>query len=257
MAHDPDVPVFRIGGLAVADLDMAGLITSIRRFLWRGSSAPGTYVAFCSAHGVVEAARDPRVFEAHERSWLTVADGRPLFWFGRLRGCRAVRQIPGIESVQAICRAGVAEGWRHYFLGGAPGVAQALAEQMARDAPGLQVVGCDTPPFRAMSNEEIASMRERVRASGAQILWVGLGAPKQELFMAVHAEHLPGVIAMGVGAAFDVNIGRQRRAPRALQVVGLEWAFRLSQEPSRLWPRYAVIVPRFLQIAFGSLLHRA
>lgn len=254
MAHDPDVATFRIGGLTVADLDMKGLIASVRRYLGRGPGAPGTYVAFCGAHGVVESDRDPAVRRAHEDAWLIVADGRPLFWFGRLRGCRTLRQVPGIESVEAVCRGGLSDGWTHYFLGGAPGIAERLADTMAGRAPGLRVVGCETPPFRPLTADEIDAMRGRIRASGARILWIGLGAPKQELFMAEHAAHLPGVIAMGVGAAFDVNVGRIRRAPRPIRLIGLEWAFRLAQEPRRLWSRYAVIVPRFIDIAAGTLV---
>ena len=254
MAHDPAVRVFRVGGIPVADLDMAGLVASIRRYLAQGPAAPGAHVAFCGAHGVVEAERDDRVRDAHEAAWLTVADSRPMFWIGRLRGCRALRQVPGIESVETVCRAGVEEGWRHYFLGGGPGVAQRLADEMTRRVPGLQVAGVETPPFRTLGPAEKDVMRTRIRRSGAHVLWVGLGAPKQELFMAEHAPFLPGIIAMGVGAAFDVNTGRVPRAPRALQLMGLEWAYRLSREPRRLWPRYATVVPRFLQIAAASLI---
>ncbi len=211
-------------------------------------------MAFCGAHGIVESQKDPRVLKAHEEAWLTVADGRPLFWLGRLRGRRKVGQVPGIESVETLCRAGVEAGWQHYFLGGGPGVAQNLADEMSRRVPGLRVAGCDTPPFRPLTPGEVEDMRARIRDAGTQIVWIGLGAPKQELFMAEHAAHLPGMISMGVGAAFDVNTGRVQRAPRMLQFIGLEWAFRLACEPKRLWSRYSVVVPRFLQIAAGSLL---
>lgn len=253
MGHDPDVATFRIGGLTIADLDMTGLVASVRRYIGQGAGAAGAYVAFCGAHGVVESDLDPRVRDAHQNAWLVVADGRPLFWFGRLRGYRTVRQVPGIESIEAVCRAGLPDGWAHYFLGGAPGVAELLADTMADRVPGLRVAGCETPPFRALSGDEIEAMRARIRASGAQVLWIGLGAPKQELFMAEHAVHLPGTIAMGVGAAFDVNTGRVRRAPRAFRVLGLEWAFRLALEPRRLWSRYSVVVPRFVEIAVATL----
>ncbi len=256
MAHDPDVEVFEVGGVPVAALDMAGLVASIGRFVARGPAAPGSFVAFCGAHGVVESQKDPRVRQAHRDAWLTVADGRPLFWIGRLMGFRAVRQVPGIESVEAVCRGGVAAGWTHYFLGGGEGVAERLAAEMSRRVPGLAVAGCETPPFRPLSAGEVEAMRERIRSSGAQVLWVGLGAPKQELFLAEHSPHLPGIIGMGVGAAFDVNIGRLRRAPRAFQIVGLEWAYRLALEPRRLWARYSDVVPRFLGITARTLLTR-
>ena len=256
MAHDPEVDVFDVGGVPVAAVDLAGLASSVGRYLGLGRDAAGAFVVFCGAHGIVESQQNPRVRLAHQQAWLTVADGRPLFWLGRLRGHRAILQVPGIEAVESICRAGVEDRWRHYFLGGAEGVAGRLAAEMSRRVPGLEVAGYETPPFRALGLQEIEAMRARIRESGAQVLWVGLGAPKQELFMAEHAPHLPGVIAMGVGAAFDVNTGRLRRAPRVFQVAGLEWAYRLALEPRRLWSRYSVVVPRFLGIAARTLMAR-
>ncbi|GJD64507.1 WecB/TagA/CpsF family glycosyltransferase [Methylobacterium frigidaeris] len=249
MAHDPLVPSFTIGGVPVSATDMAGLAEAVGRRLAAGSAQPGTFVVFRDAHGVVRAQKDPDLRAAHHDALLVVADGRPLSWIGRWRGLTTMQQVPGIESVEALCRAGAAAGWRHYFLGGGDGVADLLATTMRARVPGLQVAGVETPPFRPLDAAETEAMRERIRASGAQIVWVGLGTPKQELFMAAHAPHLPGTIAMGVGAAFDVATGRIPRAPRMLQVAGLEWAYRLAREPRRLWRRYLDTIPRFLAIA--------
>ncbi len=127
-------------------------------------------------------------------------------------------------------------------------MADALAETMRARLPGLKVVGTETPPFRPLNAEETDAMRARIRDSGAQVLWIGLGTPKQELFMAEHAPHLPGTVAMGVGAAFDVLTGRVPRAPVAFQVTGLEWAYRLLREPRRLTGRYVHTIPRFLAL---------
>ena len=254
MAHDPDVDIFEVGGVPIAAIDMSGLVASVDRYLAGGPAAAGAFVAFCGAHGVVESQKNPRVRQAHRDAWLTVADGRPLFWIGRLLGFRAIRQVPGIESVEAVCRGGVEAGWKHYFLGGGEGVAERLAAEMSRRVPGLAVAGFETPPFRALDVAEVEAMRERIRAAGTQVLWVGLGAPKQELFLADHVPHLPGIIGMGVGAAFDVNIGRLRRAPRAFQVLGLEWAYRLVLEPRRLWWRYSEVVPKFLGLTAKTLV---
>ncbi|SFV10371.1 N-acetylglucosaminyldiphosphoundecaprenol N-acetyl-beta-D-mannosaminyltransferase [Methylobacterium sp. 174MFSha1.1] len=249
MAHDPLVPSFTIGGIPVSATDMAGLAEAVRRRLAAGPAQPGTFVVFRDAHGVVRAQKDAALRAAHHDALLVVADGRPLSWIGRWRGLTAMQQVPGIESVEALCRAGVDQGWRHYFLGGGDGVADLLATTMRARVPGLQVAGVETPPFRPLDDAETEAMRARIRASGAQIVWVGLGTPKQEMFMAVHAPHLPGTIAMGVGAAFDVATGRIPRAPRRLQVAGLEWAYRLAREPRRLWRRYLDTIPRFLLIA--------
>ncbi|AWN48907.1 glycosyltransferase [Methylobacterium terrae] len=254
MAHDPLVPSFEIGGVPVSATDMDGLIAAVGRRLAAGPGQAGTFVVFRDAHGVVRAQREAGLRAAHHEALLVCADGRPLSWIGRWRGLSAMQQVPGIEAVEAVCRAGAAEGWRHYFLGGGEGVADLLATTMRARVPGLQVAGIETPPFRALDAAETEAMRARIRASGAQIVWVGLGTPKQELFMAAHAAHLPGTIAMGVGAAFDVATGRIPRAPRMLQVAGLEWAYRVAREPRRLWRRYLDTIPRFLLIAARDAL---
>jgi N-acetylglucosaminyldiphosphoundecaprenol N-acetyl-beta-D-mannosaminyltransferase len=115
------------------------------------------------------------------------------------------------------------------------------------------VSGWESPPFRALTDQEGVSLRGRILDAGTDILWVGLGSPKQEVFMQTHAPRLPGVVAMGVGAAFDVNVGMIARAPRWICFVGLEWLYRLLREPRRLWPRYAEVVPVFLRLAIGHL----
>lgn len=256
LSHDPQVETFRIGGVPVSAITMAGLIAALDRRLEPGTEPrPGAFVVFRDAHGIVRAQDEPRLRAAHESALLVCPDGRPLVWIGRLRGA-ALEQVPGMEAVEAVCRAGLARGWRHYFLGGVPGIAGRLAEGLAMRLPGLQVAGTETPPFRPLTAEEAEAMRGRIRASGAQIVWVGLGTPKQELWMDEHAPHLPGTVSMGIGAAFDVQTGRVRRAPRLLQVSGLEWLYRLSQEPGRLGRRYAEVIPRFLLLAALELSAR-
>ncbi|MDP4025280.1 WecB/TagA/CpsF family glycosyltransferase [Methylobacterium sp. NEAU 140] len=247
---------YMVGGIGISAVDMAGLVRAVRARIGLGSASPGTFVVFRDAHGVVRAGRDRRLRAAHAAAYLVCPDGRPLYWLGRLRGAAGVGQVPGIESVEAVCRAGVAEGWRHYFLGGGDGVAQSLAATLRTRIPGLAVAGVETPPFRDLTPAETAAMHARIRASGAQIIWIGLGTPKQELFMAEHAPHLPGTVAMGVGAAFDVLTDRIPRAPRWMQWAGLEWLYRLAREPRRLAPRYATTVPRFALLVLREALAR-
>lgn len=253
MGHDESVGRFSLGGVPVSDVTMGKLVEAIGRRIAMPAPTPGAFVVFRDAHGVVRSQDDERLRQAHHEALLVCPDGRPLVWVGRMKGYRNIRQVPGIASMEAVCRAGADAGWRHYFLGGGPGVAERLAAAMTARVPGLQVAGYETPPFRALDDAETAAMRARIRASGAQILWVGLGTPKQELFMAEHAPHLPGTVAMGVGAAFDVNIGTIPRSPRLLQVAGLEWAYRLAREPKRLYGRYRTVVPRFAMLAAAEL----
>lgn len=246
--HDPEVAHYTLGGVPVSVTDMTGLVTALRRRLRRGPATPGTFVVFRDAHGIVRAQDDPDVMAAHDAALLVCADGRPLAWIGRLRGHAAIDQVPGIESVETVCRAGLAEGWKHFFLGGGPGVAEALAGEMARRAPGLAIAGHETLPYRPLTEAEAEALHARIRTAGTQILWIGLSTPKQELFMHRHAPFLPGTIAMGVGAAFDVNLNTIPRAPAAMTHLGLEWLYRLIREPRRLGRRYATVVPRFLAI---------
>lgn len=257
MSHDPAVPTFRVGGVPIAVLTMVGLVAALIRRLAPGREAEGAFVIFRDAHGIVRAQDDPRLRAAHEAALLVCPDGRPLVWLGRLRGFAEISQVPGIEAVEMVCRAGLSLGWRHYFYGGGPGVAERLAATMRERVPGLQVAGTETPPFRALEAEEVAAMRERIGGAHPQIVWVGLSTPKQELWMAEHAQYLPGTVCMGVGAAFDVNIGSIPRAPRLLQVSGLEWLYRLAREPRRLWRRYGEVIPRFAALVVTDLRGRA
>ncbi|MCJ2033481.1 WecB/TagA/CpsF family glycosyltransferase [Methylobacterium sp. J-068] len=255
--HDPEIAHYALGGVPISITDMDGLVAALGRRLRRGPGTPGTFVVFRDAHGVVRAQDDPDVMAAHDAAMLVCADGRPLAWIGRLRGHKAIDQVPGIESVEVVCRAGLAEGWKHFFLGGGPGVAEALAREMARRAPGLAVAGHETLPYRPLDEAESDALHRRIQAAGTQILWIGLSTPKQELFMHRHAPFLPGTIAMGVGAAFDVNLNTIPRAPAAMTRLGLEWFYRLIREPRRLGRRYATVVPRFLSIVARDRGNRA
>ncbi|WP_082503597.1 WecB/TagA/CpsF family glycosyltransferase [Methylobacterium sp. Leaf117] len=246
--HDPDVPHFNLGGVPISITDMNGLVSAIRRRLARRSAAPGTFVVFRDAHGIVRAQDEPSVKAAHDAALLVCADGRPLAWVGWLRGHRGIDQVPGIESVEVVCRAGLEAGWRHFFLGGGPGVAERLAAEMRDRAPGLIIAGAETLPYRPLTEPESQDLHQRLLSAGTQILWIGLSTPKQELFLHTHTPFLPGVIGMGVGAAFDVNTGAIARAPRMMTRWGLEWLYRLIREPRRLRSRYAQVVPRFLAI---------
>lgn len=236
-----------IGGVAITATNMAGFISAVRLWLeQRQAGQGGAFVCFRDAHGIIRSRDDEKVFRAHRDALMVVPDGKPLAILGRLRGFAQVGQVRGIDAFEALCRAGVAAGWKHYFYGAGPGVAERLRAAMERKIPGLLVVGTESPPFGPQSAEEGAIARERILASGADVLWVGLSSPKQELWMAANAPMLPGVIAMGVGAAFDVHAGLVAPPPRLVRTLGVEWAYRIVKEPARLWRRYGEVVPRFL-----------
>ena len=179
--------------------------------------------------------------------------GAPLLDRVNLQIDRGER-VYGPDLMLAVCDAGRATGLRHYFYGGAPGVAELLKEKLTARYPGLEVVGTYTPPYRPLDTEELAALHADVARTRPDIIWVGLGTPKQEHFMAAHWRTLGAGLLIGVGAAFDFHSGRVRQAPRWVQRSGLEWFYRLCCEPRRLARRYLVNNPLFVWRIAGQLL---
>ena len=204
------------------------------------------YVCVTPVHAVSEACADPAFRKILNESFLTTPDGMPLVWLAP----RGVGRVYGPDLMLAVCDAGRAAGLKHYFYGGAPGVAELLREKLCARFPGLEVVGTYTPPYRPLNPDEAAALRADVARTRPDIIWVGLGTPKQERFMAENWQTLDAGLLIGVGAAFDFHSGRVRQAPRWMQRCGLEWFFRLCSEPRRLGPRYLKTNPLFaLRIA--------
>lgn len=184
---------------------------------------------------------------------IATPDGMPVVWALRLMGHRAER-VYGPDVMQAVCARSIPEGWRHYFYGGTEDVLKLLVEHLQNTYSGLHVVGAESPPFRELTLAENESALTRINDSQAEIVWVGLGSPKQDLWMAKHREKLNAPVLIGVGAAFDFFAGRVKQAPRWMQRSGLEWLFRLWNEPSRLWRRYLIYNPKFVFCVLRQLL---
>lgn len=206
------------------------------------------YVCVATVHGVMECQRDPALRRIYNRSGLTTPDGMPLVWLSRLSGFPFVERVYGPDLLLALCEHGLDRGYRHFFYGGEPGVAETLATRLRARFPGLQIVGTYTPPFRPLTPAEDAAVVATINAAGPDIVWVGLSTPKQDRWMADHVGRLTAPVLIGVGAAFDFHSGRKRQAPRWMQRSGLEWLFRLSQEPRRLWRRYLLYNPLFVAL---------
>ncbi len=200
------------------------------------------------------ARRDAELRGAITRADIATPDGVPLVWVLRRTGAPDQGRVYGPDLMERALREGVERGWSHYFYGATDPTLDALTEAAQQLAPGVEVAGRHAPPFRALTPDEEAADVERIRGSGADCVWVGLGMPKQELFIDRVAEQLPGQALLGVGAAFDLLAGTVPQAPDWLQDRGLEWAYRLLQEPRRLWKRYAVNNPLFLLAAARQLL---
>jgi N-acetylglucosaminyldiphosphoundecaprenol N-acetyl-beta-D-mannosaminyltransferase len=208
------------------------------------------YICLAPAHNLMAGRADKELRAIFNASTLTVPDGMGTVWFLRLLGYRAER-VYGPDLMLAVCRRGAEAGWRHYFVGGAPGVAEKLALRLRSEIHNLTIAGIYTPPFREMNVEEIDSMVEQINGAKPDIVWVGLGSPKQERWMAEYRPRLTAPLQIGVGAAFDFLSGAKPQAPRWMQRAGSEWLFRLFSEPRRLWRRYAAY-PLFVALALAQ-----
>jgi len=204
------------------------------------------YVCVSGVHGVVEAQSDAALRAILSDAHLNVPDGMPLSWIGWFAGFKGMDRVFGPDLMVRILAISGPEGPSHFFYGGGEGIADALATRFKAMYSGLKVAGTYCPPFRLLSEAEKQGVIERINASGAQIVWVGLSTPKQEKWMSEMVPHLKAKVALGVGAAFDYNTGGLHRAPRWMQRAGLEWLYRVVQEPFRLAKRYAVVIPRFI-----------
>jgi N-acetylglucosaminyldiphosphoundecaprenol N-acetyl-beta-D-mannosaminyltransferase len=171
-------------------------------------------------------------------------------------GFRHVERVYGPDLMLAVCERSTERDYRHFFYGGAPGVAEKLAVELQSRFPGLQVAGTYSPPFRPLTPEEDRRVVEHINSAQSDIIWVGISTPKQERWMGEHVGRLCAPVLIGVGAAFDFHAGLKRQAPRWMQKSGLEWSFRLMTEPRRLWHRYLVNNPFFLWLIFLQALGR-
>jgi N-acetylglucosaminyldiphosphoundecaprenol N-acetyl-beta-D-mannosaminyltransferase len=213
---------------------------------------PG-YICVTGVHGVMEAQDDAGFKQILNGASLCTPDGMPMVWAGKLAGHREMRRVYGPDLMLEVCAWSETSGCRHFFYGGADGVAELLAQRLRAKFPKLEVVGIFTPPFRALNAVEEKKLAEQIRAARPDILWVGLSTPKQEKFMAEFLPKLDVTLMIGVGAAFDFHSGRVRQAPRWMQRSGLEWFYRLGCEPRRLARRYFRNNPLFVLKFFGQL----
>jgi N-acetylglucosaminyldiphosphoundecaprenol N-acetyl-beta-D-mannosaminyltransferase len=210
------------------------------------------YVCVANVHMVMEAHDDPSFRALVNAADLVTPDGMPLVWMLRKLGHPHQERVCGPELTSRVCAEAARRGVPVGFYGGHPEALEALVRNLSARFPGLWVVYAYSPPFRPLTPEEDERVTEEINASGARILFVGLGCPKQEWWMAEHKGRVRAVM-LGVGAAFDFHAGRVRQAPVWMQRAGLEWLFRLVQEPRRLWRRYLKHNPRFLLLAFLQL----
>jgi N-acetylglucosaminyldiphosphoundecaprenol N-acetyl-beta-D-mannosaminyltransferase len=231
----------RVVGAAVDAVQIPEVIEQMEG--WIAGCSGCHSMAFTGMHGISEAQDDPAFKEILNSTDLVVADGMPLVWLGRWHGHAMRRRVYGPELMATFCRQ-TGDIYRHFLYGGAPGVADRLADILSKKY-GARIVGTYCPPFRPLTDEEERGLHVTLQAAAPQIVWVGLSTPKQERWMFEHRPLLNVPVLAGVGAAFDFLAGTAKQAPPWVQENGLEWLFRLTHEPRRLWRRYLVNGSKF------------
>lgn len=240
----------RVLGTPIDALDWSEAIDQIRDWAAWGQSR---YVCICNVHSVVTARHDADFAAVLEKADLATPDGAPIAWMLRRLGAPRQQRINGPDLMWRYCEQAAVSGESIYLYGGSENTLDALRERLLNAFPGLRIAGHYSPPYRALTVEEDADVVDRINDSGASTVWVSLGCPKQEQWMAAHRGRIHAVM-IGVGAAFDYHAGTLRRAPLWMQQRGLEWLYRLCTEPRRLWRRYVFTNTRFLLGAARQLL---
>ncbi|WP_245308927.1 WecB/TagA/CpsF family glycosyltransferase [Aurantimonas sp. 22II-16-19i] len=246
-------PRFDVLTVPVSAVNMETAVAAIESW---ASSDIRTYVCITGAHGILECRRDAKLLAIHRDAGMVTPDGMPLVWTARALGLNDVHRVYGPDLMHALSQRADINGLRHFYYGGAEGIAERLAACLRAQSPLLNVVGTYTPPFRPLTEAEDIAVIDMINAARPDVLWVGLSTPKQERWMQAHRDLLDVPVMIGVGAAFDFLSGAKRQAPKWMQRGGLEWLFRLGSEPRRLSGRYAVIVPYFAILSIPLMFDR-
>lgn len=222
-----------------AQIDILSWGDALSRLHTWAAGQESRYVCICNVHSVVTANQDPAFQSVVNQADMATPDGMPVAWALRRKGFAGQQRINGPDLMWRYCQQAEASGQSVYFYGSTDSTLALLLDKLKVVFPKLIVGGDYSPPFRALTDDEDAAVVERINASGAGVVFVSLGCPKQEMWMAAHRGKIHAVM-IGVGAAFDYHAGTIKRAPLWMQNAGLEWFYRLVSEPRRLWRRYLV-----------------
>jgi N-acetylglucosaminyldiphosphoundecaprenol N-acetyl-beta-D-mannosaminyltransferase len=232
---------FQVLGVRVDAVQMSDAVALLRSWIDHPQTITRV-VAVTGMHGIAESRQKGQFRQVLNAADLVVPDGMPLVWLARIKGYPLRHRVCGAELMDGFCRVS-GNAYRHFFYGGAPGVAEKLAQTL-HEKHGIVIAGTYTPPFRSLTASEEEELISCVERASPDVLWIGLSTPKQEQWMDEHRCKLRIPAMLGVGAAFDMNCGNLRRAPEWMRNNGLEWFFRLVSEPGRLWKRYLITIPK-------------
>jgi N-acetylglucosaminyldiphosphoundecaprenol N-acetyl-beta-D-mannosaminyltransferase len=236
-------PRINVLGVGISAINLQQAVDVIEGWIQSGARH---YVNVCTVHTVMECRRAPDLRAIVNNGGLATPDGMPLVWLNHWHGHRSVERVYGPDLMLRVCERSQYTGHRHFFYGGAPGVAELLAARLKERFRDLVIAGYHSPPFRPAGAAEEPAVLEMINASRADVVWVGLGTPKQDYWIAQHRPALTAPVLVAIGAAFDFHAGLLPQAPGWMQRRGLEWLYRLMQEPRRLAYRYLVYNPLFI-----------
>jgi N-acetylglucosaminyldiphosphoundecaprenol N-acetyl-beta-D-mannosaminyltransferase len=230
-------------GVGVSALNLETTVDYLDAWIKAGEKQ---YVCCCNVHLVMESRRSTTVRRVLNQAGMVTPDGMPLVWLVRNAGQTTASRVYGPDLMELVLSRSRTQQTTHFFYGGAAGVAQKLKTDMERRFPGVRVVGTLSPPVGSVEELATDEVAEIINAAQPDYVWVGIGCPKQEQWMAAMRSRLTASILVGVGAAFDFHTGKVSQAPRWMMRSGLEWLYRLAREPRRLWRRYLVYNPWFV-----------
>lgn len=237
-----EIPTCNILGVNIASINMEWLKTFL---IHNVQHLSGEYITVANVHTTVMAYENPQYRKIQNGGIMAIPDGGPLSVVGRKRGCTDMKRTTGPDLMGEVFQISEVHGYRHYFYGATEKTLQILCQSLEKQYPGIQIAGTYSPPFRQTTMREDEEIIKRINRAKPDFIWVGLGAPKQEIWMSEHQGRVCGLM-IGVGAGFDYFAGNIKRAPLWMQRHNLEWLFRLLQEPGRLFGRYLHTNTKFI-----------
>jgi N-acetylglucosaminyldiphosphoundecaprenol N-acetyl-beta-D-mannosaminyltransferase len=234
---------FDVCGVHVSTINLDVACHTIEEWIMRKEKQ---YVCVAPVSTIVDCQTNKEYLEIVNKAGMVTPDGMPLVWLGKLSGNHVIERTYGPDLMMSVCRLSEQKGFKHYLYGGTPEGILSLKNKLLERFPKLNIVGTYAPPFRAGNLKEEDAVIDQINQLNPDILWIGLGSPKQDFWMSRHRPQLNAPVMLGVGAAFDYLPGIKKQAPRWMQRSGTEWFFRLSQEPRRLWKRYLIGNTKFL-----------
>lgn len=241
---DQEIQKCEILGVQVCVTNMQETLDNITGNL---SNLKGKYICVSNVHTIVMSYDDESYRNVQNSGYMVLPDGKPLSLVSRLNGFAKAKRVTGPDLMEHIFRISEVKNFKHFFYGSTDKTLKALQNELEANYPYLKIAGMYSPPFRELTNEENRQITEKINESRPDFVWVGLGAPKQELWMYNHKDKVDGLM-VGVGAGFDFFAKNIRRAPVWMQKYSLEWLYRLIQDPKRLWKRYLVYNTRFVAL---------